>query len=112
MLRSDVDDEEESERLFAEAAASSRFLSTLTPDDISFMAQHLSVSEFDVDDVIMQQGEVATWVGIVLSGSLVAYVNGQQVGQMRTGTVVAEVQLLRTAAGGGAREERERAAEG
>lgn len=91
MLRSDVEDEEEVERLFAQAAASSRFLASLTSEDLAFMAQNLSVSEFDVDDVIMQQGEMATWVGIVLSGSLVAYVNGEQVGQMRTGCVVGEI---------------------
>ena len=51
MLRSDVSTtKEETEGLFAGAVASSRFLSSLTPDDIGFMAQHLSVSTFDVDD--------------------------------------------------------------
>lgn len=91
MLLSDVDDEEERELLLSHAVASSRFLAPLTPEDIGFMVRHLSIVTFDVNEVVMQRGELATWVGIVLSGSLVAHVDGKQVGQMRVGTIVGEV---------------------
>ena len=39
----------------------------------------------------MQKGELATWVGIVLSGKLGAVIDGRTVGHMGVGSVVGEV---------------------
>jgi hypothetical protein len=57
LLETEVEDEEETEVLFTEAANASPYLSTLTADDISCMASHLSVMSFDVGDIIMEKGE-------------------------------------------------------
>ena len=40
---------------------------------------------------MMQKGELATWVGIVLSGKLGAVIDGRTVGHMGVGSVVGEV---------------------
>ena len=91
MLKSDVEDEEEAELLLSKAAASSRFLTSLTHEDIGFMARHFSIFSFDQGEVIIQRGETATWMGVVLAGSLIARVQGKQVGQMGIGTIVGEI---------------------
>jgi hypothetical protein len=90
MLRTEVDDDA-AEDLLAQAVGSSRFLAPLNAEDIGFMARNLSIVAFQPDDVIMQHGEMATWVGIVLQGALIAYVDGEQVGQMLPGTIVGQV---------------------
>ena len=124
LLETEVEDEEETEVLFTEAANASPFLSALTADDISCMASHLSVMSFDVDDIIMEKGETgvcvrsarslairerrmisltngspslpipcaASWIGIVLSGELGAFIGDKQVGQpLVCGSMVGEM---------------------
>ena len=44
--------------------------------------------EYEVRAALAAKGEPATWVGIVLSGSLAALVDGQVVGTMGTGSIV------------------------
>jgi CRP-like cAMP-binding protein len=86
------DIDEETEMLFSQAVAANDILAQLNEEDVSTMVSHLTVTPYDVDEMIVQKGETATWLGIVLSGSLQAYVNEKAVGPpMVAGALVGEI---------------------
>ena len=60
---------EEAETLLLEAQAQSKTLSVFTSTDILNLAENLSILEYEAGEVVMQQGEHASWVGIVLRRS-------------------------------------------
>ena len=69
----------------------SQALGSFSVEDMSNLSQHLHFFDFDEGELVMQNGEVATWVGIVLSGELAATAGGQVVGRMTAGKVVGEL---------------------
>lgn len=82
---------EEAETLLLEAQAQSRALSVFTSTDILNLAENLSILEYEAGEVVMQQGEHASWVGIVLSGVIVACSSeGVVYAHMKMGTIVGE----------------------
>lgn len=92
LLQTEVEDEVELEALLTHAVHASPFLRALSVDDIACMASHLAVLSFEAEEVIMEKGETASWIGIVLSGSLGEFIDDQQVGQpILPGTMVGEM---------------------
>ena len=91
MLRSETQGQSESESLLEYARRKSRFLSAITSEDIGELASHISVLEFEEGQQIIQEGEQASWIGIVCAGTLEAVVNGTVVGSMQPGHIVGEV---------------------
>ena len=91
LLPSDVQDLDEAETLLLKARAGSRFLLTLTEDEITSLTQHLSIVKFDTDEMVLKQGQVATWVGLVLKGSLIANMDAEEPRIMSLGSIVGEM---------------------
>ena len=92
MLQSSLS-EEEAEDLLWSAIATSPFLSQqLDSEDALALAKYLTIVPFDVADVVMQKGETASWVGLVLAGALQANVAGEAIGApMGAGSIVGEI---------------------
>ena len=90
MLTSDAQ-LEEAENLLIAAQAKSDQLKRFSAADIPNLAERLSILEYDEEEIVMKQGELASWVGIVLSGDLVATApDGRVLAHMGTGTIVGE----------------------
>ncbi len=82
-LISETDDQDQAESLLLSAQSQSRFLFAFNHADIAALAQHLSILSFDAGELIMQRGQLATWVGILLSGELSAIIGDSVVGTTR-----------------------------
>lgn len=91
ILASDTQDQDEAEGLLEHAQAKSRFLKAFNQHDIHMLAQHLSILEFEEGEIIMQKGQQATWMGILLSGELEASIGDTVVGHTPPGAIVGEV---------------------
>ena len=63
----------------------------LTDDDISVLANEVSVLEFEEEEQIMTEGDEASWFGIVQSGSLEALIGSDVINVMGAGAVVGEM---------------------
>ena len=81
----------DAEELLLKAKARSIFLERFNDADVANMASFLNVLSFAKDEAIIRKGETASWVGIILSGELGAFVDGNLVGKMGTGTIVGEM---------------------
>ena len=68
---------EEAEVLILQAQASSKFLSSLNPEDVRNLAEHLVILKFEANEQIIKKGELASWMGIVLAGSLASFIASQ-----------------------------------
>ena len=67
-------------------------LGVFTLEDLTNLSHHLHFFDYEEGEVVMQQGEDATWVGIVLRGELeAAGADGRVVGSMGAGKVVGEI---------------------
>ena len=81
----------DAEELLLKAKARSIFLERFNDADVANMASFLNVLSFAKDEAIIRKGETSSWVGIILSGELGAFVDGNLVGKMGTGTIVGEM---------------------
>ena len=63
----------------------------LSDDDISVLANEVSILEFEEGEQIMTEGDEASWFGIVLSGSLEALIGSDVINVMGAGAVVGEM---------------------
>ena len=89
-LTSDQNDDE-GLVLMVEALEHAPALKVFDSEDLARLSEHLSILEFQEGETVMQKGELATWVGIVLSGKLGAVIDGRTVGHRGVGSVVGEV---------------------
>ena len=94
-LISETEDQDQAESLLLSAQSQSRFLFAFNHADIAALAQHLSILSFDAGELIMQRGQLATWVGILLSGELSAIIGNSVVGTTRPGALVGEVSFFK-----------------
>ena len=81
----------EAEELLLRTKTHSVFFESFNDADVTHMASYLSVLSFTANQPILKKGEPASWVGIILSGELAAYVDGKVVGTMGAGTIVGEL---------------------
>ena len=63
----------------------------LSDDDISVLANEVSILEFEEGEQIMTEGDEASWFGIVQSGSLEALIGSDVINVMGAGAVVGEM---------------------
>jgi hypothetical protein len=81
----------EAEQLMVEAQQHSPFLQRLNAGDISSLTSVINVVRVRKGEQVLCKGEPATWVGIVLSGSLAAEADGKVIGTMDAGHIVGEL---------------------
>ena len=67
---------EDTRRMLMDAQASSTYFRGFT-EHMSVLCEALSVSPFDADETILQEGEEGTWLGVLLKGSCTARSNKQ-----------------------------------
>ena len=99
-LTSDQNDDE-GLVLMVEALEHAPALKVFDSEDLARLSEHLSILEFQEGETVMQKGELATWVGIVLSGKLGAVIDGRTVGHMGVGSVVVAGRAARVAGAAG-----------
>ena len=84
-------DIEEAQALLHEVQDTGECLQGFDAASLRLLAENISVFRFDESELIMQEGETASWMGIVLSGKLVAVKDGKTLTHMVQGTHVGEV---------------------
>ena len=67
-------------------------------EQLRLLSENMSVVPFSEGETVMQQGEPATWVGILLEGCLSATdANGRVLGHVATGDVCGETAAVAVA---------------
>ena len=92
LLTSTVDTGE-AERLLTTAMATSETLSGYTKDEVGLIADNMSIVNFESAQDVMREGEPGSWVGVILSGTMVVVIKETDVGTVSTGAIVGEVAL-------------------
>ncbi len=91
ILANEVASDADAESLLLNARSHSVYLAGMDQRDLTRLAAHLSILSFSVGQRVLQKGQDASWVGIVLSGTLSALVEQQVVGTMAAGAFVGEI---------------------
>ena len=92
LLTSTVDTGE-AERLLTTAMATSETLSGYTKEEVGLIADNMSIVNFESAQDVMREGEPGSWVGVILSGTMVVVIKETDVGTFSTGDIVGEVAL-------------------
>ena len=62
-------------------------------EDIEYLWNYMDIVAFQNDELIIKQGEIAAWVGLIISGALDVVVNENAVATMFAGSMVGELGL-------------------
>ena len=89
-----VDDVELALTLLDRAQSRSQIFRDFTEVELRELSENISTLSFGPGETIMQKGENATWVGILVDGDLDAVINGKVVGSLRAGDVCGEIALF------------------
>ena len=83
----------EAERLLTTAMATSEILSGYTKDEVALIADNMSIVNFESAQDVMLEGEPGSWVGVILSGTMVVVIKNTEIMSLSTGAIVGEVAL-------------------
>lgn len=89
----DKTDVDSAEDLLNDVQGTGRCLQRFDADELRVLAENISVFRFEKDELIMKEGETATWMGVVLSGTLcaVAKEDGRELNRLSKGQLVGEL---------------------
>ena len=90
-LQSEVS-HEEAEGLLSNAQSVSTSFRGFSDDDLAVLAEHLSVMRFDAGQTVVQKGEVGSWFGLLLSGTLEITLPGGSI-SVNAGEVIGEMAI-------------------
>ena len=65
-----------------------------TSSQVTEMAHLLTIRTFQKGECIMQQGEEATWVGVLLSGRLSVTISGEHIANVNAGQTLGEIEMF------------------
>ena len=75
--------------------AFSEVFNGFTEDELDDLYPFLAIVEFEDEDLIAQEGEEASWVGLLLSGEVAAVKEGKVLGGLTPGKIMGEMALFR-----------------
>ena len=90
----EIDDEDDAFTLLERAQARSEFFRGFDDDELRVLADNMAVMPFREGEVIMQKGEPASWVGILLDGKLAAREGRRVLGEQSPGDICGEIALF------------------
>ena len=80
--------------LLDRAQSRSQIFRNFTEAELRLLAENIATLTFGPAETIMQKGEAATWVGILVDGELDAMVGEKVLGSLKAGDVCGEIALF------------------